>query len=446
MIQTLHIENFKSLRDVTLHLGDVNILVGTNASGKSNILDAFRVLQGIGYGFTVDEIFNGKTKSTANEVWSGIRGGNSYAAFQQHDTPSQVITFKVLIKLPERPQPLSYTFAIDTKQQTIVHEKLTSGNRFLFDASIFEGKKDSQILHTKIGFLNTVHSTVPRGSRTPQNPRGGRTPQNPRGRISSRTGLAAIILRDYESTRSVLHQITHTPQGNLDVRYVALCTEVLRSLQNIQHIDPIPSNLRQYSQTQEITRIGEQGENFAALVKALQHDEKTWQAYLSWLQQLSPTEIDEVKILEGALREPMFAIVEKGKLSPAPVLSDGTLRFAALAAALFQPSMPQMMTLEEIENGIHPTRLRLLIELFRRRTATLRKADNPLQLMLTTHSPLLLSWLQETEYKHVFICKRDEETGESYVRSLADLPEVQSIIENNGLGELFAEGWMESIL
>ena len=46
MIDRIVIENFKSLRRVELTLGRVNLLIGANASGKSNFLDALRVLQG----------------------------------------------------------------------------------------------------------------------------------------------------------------------------------------------------------------------------------------------------------------------------------------------------------------------------------------------------------------------------------------------------------------
>ena len=48
MIDRIVVENFKSLRRVDLKLGRMNLLIGANASGKSNFLDALRVLQGIG--------------------------------------------------------------------------------------------------------------------------------------------------------------------------------------------------------------------------------------------------------------------------------------------------------------------------------------------------------------------------------------------------------------
>ena len=77
MIDRIVIKNFKSLRRVALSLGRVNLFIGANASGKSNFLDALRVLQGIGNGFTINEILDGKPKSASNEAWDGIRGGSS---------------------------------------------------------------------------------------------------------------------------------------------------------------------------------------------------------------------------------------------------------------------------------------------------------------------------------------------------------------------------------
>ena len=82
MIDRIVIENFKSLRHVDLKLGRVNLLVGANGSGKSNVIDALRVLQGIGNGFTIGEILDGKPEDATNAKWEGIRGGSRYASFR----------------------------------------------------------------------------------------------------------------------------------------------------------------------------------------------------------------------------------------------------------------------------------------------------------------------------------------------------------------------------
>jgi energy-coupling factor transporter ATP-binding protein EcfA2 len=81
VIEQIAIKSFKSFKDVSLKLGPMNLFIGANASGKSNFFDALRVLQGIGYGFTLSEILDGKPKSATSEVWEGIRGGRGGTAF-----------------------------------------------------------------------------------------------------------------------------------------------------------------------------------------------------------------------------------------------------------------------------------------------------------------------------------------------------------------------------
>jgi predicted ATPase len=132
---------------------------------------------------------------------------------------------------------------------------------------------------------------------------------------------------------------------------------------------------------------------------------------------------------------------ERGSIYPAPILSDGTLRFAAIAAAFFQPDMPDVLTVEEIENGIHPSRVRLLVELLRSQSGRSGR-----QVMATTHSPVVLSWLKPSDYGTTFHCTRDDETGESHITPLSEVPMFQSVVQKQPIGELFAELWLENAL
>jgi hypothetical protein len=170
--------------------------------------------------------------------------------------------------------------------------------------------------------------------------------------------------------------------------------------------------------------MGERGENFAALVKSIQSDDELRPAYLSWLRQLTPMELDDVKVLKGALGEPLFALLSGEEVIPAPILSDGTLRFAAVAAAFFQLEMPDIILLEEIENGIHPSRLRLLLELLKSQT----RGAGP-QVFATTHSPVVLAWLAEEDYKTTFLCRRDEESGASIITPLSEVPHLIELVD-----------------
>lgn len=243
----------------------------------------------------------------------------------------------------------------------------------------------------------------------------------------------------FESSRPVLTQFAAGGAKGPEDGHANLAYEVSQALANMQGLDPLPGILRDYSQALSIQRMGERGENFAALVKTICQNKSTKDAYLSWLGLLRPEEIDDVGTLDGALGEPMFMLQEGGHRFPAPVLSDGTLRFAALAAAFFQPDRPHLLTIEEVENGIHASRLQLLLELLRSQAKATRT-----QVVATTHSATVLDWLQEEEYQTTFFCQRDEATGKSRIRALAKVPHFHAAAQKTPVSELFAEGWLET--
>jgi predicted ATPase len=86
----------------------------------------------------------------------------------------------------------------------------------------------------------------------------------------------------------------------------------------------------------------------------------------------------------------------------ARVVSDGTLRLLALLTALHDPRYRGLICLEEPENGVHPRRLNVLLE--KLRSLVTRPAEEevdptrPLaQMLLNSHSPVVLSALRSTE-------------------------------------------------
>ena len=384
MIDRIVIENFKSLRRVDLSLGRLNVFIGTNASGKSSFLDALRLLQGIGYGFTITEILDGKPRTATSEIWEGIRGGSSNASL--HGT--EEVTIVVYGTLDEEGRGgCRYAITFSPSAGHVIRESFGVGD-VSFDTPV-------------------------------------------------RSGTSAF---DHE--RSVVWQIA-SPTGlvgcSVHVRTSAI--KVVGLLRNIQRLDLSVTRLQQYSTVHHVRRLGEHGENFAALVRTICQDAKIKSAFLSWLQELRPEEVEDVGTLRGADGDSLFMLRENGREFSARALSEGTLRFAAMTAAFFQPDMPGIMTIEEIENGIHPSRLRLLLELLRSRAG-----HGETQVFSTTHSPTTLAWLQDADYRTTFVCKRDDETGESTIRPLIDVPRFKEVAEKCPPSELFAEGWLEAAL
>ena len=137
----------------------------------------------------------------------------------------------------------------------------------------------------------------------------------------------------------IIHSLSVGAVGDKDL--VALISRLMGQLTGLQFLELEPRILRRYGSAADIPRpMGSSGKNFASVVRGICADPKTKAAYLSWLQELRPREVDDVKTLSGAVGEPLFALSEGGQDFPAPVLSDGTLRFAALAASFFNIRRP----------------------------------------------------------------------------------------------------------
>ena len=58
----------------------------------------------------------------------------------------------------------------------------------------------------------------------------------------------------------------------------------------------------------------------------------------------------------------------------------------------------------------------------------------------------MLDWLAEEDYRTTFVCKRNEETGESRICALADVPCFTDVVKKKPVSELLSEGWLEAAL
>jgi ABC-type cobalamin/Fe3+-siderophores transport system ATPase subunit len=123
----------------------------------------------------------------------------------------------------------------------------------------------------------------------------------------------------------------------------------------------------------------------------------------------------------------------------AAVLSDGTLRALAIAAALFNSE--SLLIIEDIDDGIHPSRLGRMLELLRHHA----KQEN-ISVLVTTHNPALLDALPDSELRHVVACYRDPEQGDSRLIALGQLHEFPGLVAQGPLGQLVTEGILDSAL
>lgn len=446
-IKSMKIRRFKSIEHAELHFGGLNIFVGANASGKSNLFEAFRFLQGLAFGLTIDEIFHGKEQSSTNFRWEGIRGGSEEAVFRpliakrgtKNKKEENSFEIEVEVEKTSRLHGIirrfpdyiiesvaiyRYSILVNSDKCQIISERLQrikpEGKlQDLFSSSISYPNQMTIAVECDDDILTTLKEIA----------------------IEERYKTDKVLLKGVNKHISFLSLI-ELYKNDGDVNAFALFgpDDIRTTLNNFQDILPDTDILRDYSYSSKAERLGRRGENFASLVKTILKNKESKEAYIDWLRKLTPTEIDSVTILKGAVNDSMFAIKQNGKTQAAHVLSDGTLRFAALTAALFEPDAPTALFMEEVENGIHPSRLKLLLDLLESRTER-----GFSQLFVTTHSPVLLAWLKEEQYKHTFLCARDD-NGASRIQSIESIPHVAEVVRKRSLGELFSEEWLEFAL
>ena len=118
--------------------------------------------------------------------------------------------------------------------------------------------------------------------------------------------------------------------------------------------------------------------------------------------------------------------------------SDGTLRFLTIVAALLGPHPAKFYFLEELENGLHPTRLYLLMQLIEQETAKGRT-----QIVATTYSPALLRLLSPKSLETASGIYRPSESPEARIVRLLELPDARRIFAEQDLACLLESGWLE---
>ncbi|MEK3761576.1 AAA family ATPase [Paenibacillus sp. FSL P4-0338] len=143
----------------------------------------------------------------------------------------------------------------------------------------------------------------------------------------------------------------------------------------------------------------------------------------------------DIGFIETSIGDVMFCLKEKygerSEFVEAKRLSDGTLRYVAILAALITEDPDTMIVIEEVDNGIHPSRMKSLIQTISRLTKE-RKID----VIITTHNPTLLNALSKEELFGVVLCYRDPDNGSSKFYSLPDMESLPVLLSKGNLGDL----------
>lgn len=326
MITKLRLKNWKSFKDSTLYIDPLTVLIGVNASGKSNVLDAFDFLKKL---YTPSYSF-------ADAV-NDIRGGKDW-----------------IIRRGES----------DCGLEVFVNE---DDNEYFAEFKIFKTKD----------------------------------------------GLQYSISKNFEKIIS-------------------------KNIQNLFVFNPIPEKMRGYSPVS--SELKPDGSNIAGVIAALNPEEKEkLEAELTkYVSPLPEKDIKKIQAVTVGLNnsDAMLYCFEEwnpDKAIDARGMSDGTLRFAAIVVALLTAKPHSLLVIEEIDNGLHPSRAKELVKVLKE-ISIKRNVD----VLCTTHNPTLINELGGEMIPFINYVKRDAE-GNSVIELLEEKDNLAKLMASSSIGDLMTE-------
>jgi len=410
-----YFKSFKNFSDAQLNLfKSVTLMIGKNGSGKSNAIEAVELLAQIAHGRPLHEIVDvGRANGGMFEIRGGLPGCLSYQA--EISTPSGEfeLGFEAAFIFDGESQNVNYSVTIGLPDVRIHKEKLIVGSRVIFDATV--GKSTD--------ILNVTYDNFQRGGNKP-------VTQLPADRSVLSRYEAFVGLEGKKSIQQDALKVVRALEGHLNAAFV---------------FDPTPRLMREYERMGQIV-LQKNGANLSSVLHSLKKGSEEKQAtlgrILDLIRQLPEEPFKDFDFVETRARDVLLGLKrEDSTMTDARSLSDGTLRALAILTALETVPENSRIVIEEIDNGIHPSRIKILVDSVWE-CSTRRK----LNVLVTTHNPATLDSLSADQLQSVVLCYLDTESHASKLIPLTELPRVESLLEQGRLGDLVTRRVVEKYL
>jgi predicted ATPase len=377
MLKTLAVANYRSLHGLIMPLGNLNVVTGANGSGKSNLYRALRLLAETAQGGVAAAL--AKEGGLSSALWAGpetisraarkgeqvIQGGPRKDVIQLRlGFAGDDFGYAIDLGLPQR---TSSAFAHDPeiKRECIWAAPLYRPASLLVDrhgamVRVRAGKGNWDVVSQHLARYDSMLTQLADPVRTPEV-------------LTLREQIRSWRFYDHFRTDADAParrpQIgTHTPVMHHDGHDLAAALQTIREIGDAQALDDAISDA------------------FPGATLNVNHNNGRF----------------EIEIQQHGLLRPLAA----GELS------DGTLRYLLLTAALLSPRAPELMVLNEPETSLHPDLLPALARL-------IAKASEASQLWVVSHAPGLVREL--TYQRGCNAIMLDKNLGETTIADQAPL-------------------------
>jgi len=366
-IQSIKLTNFLSYGSSSdeTKLKPLNVLIGPNLSGKSNLIEALSIL-------------HSAPKDLAEPIREG--GGIGEWIWKGGNNKNPITEIAVVLSNPIGTLSLRYGLSF-----TVVAQRLELTDEFL------EDKDKRNIREDDVYFYYRYDKGKPTLNVRDINP------------SSASDGFKSIPRHlkreDLDLEQSVLSQ-RKDPDQYPELTYVGnqfskIC--LFREWNSGRYTAP------RLPQKPDLPQdfLSESGNNLALVLNSLEHKSDTKKILIDRLRQFNSNINDFTISIKGGTVQ--LFLHEKGLREPIPAtrLSDGTLRYLCLLSILCHPTPPPVIGIEEPELSLHPDAIKIVAEL-------LKEASQRTQLIVTTHSDSLVSDLSDSP-DSVIVCEREQD-------------------------------------
>ncbi|CAM4020566.1 ATP-binding protein [Cohnella lubricantis] len=414
MLKEIRYVDWKSFKRSTLYIDPLTILIGTNASGKSNALDGLVFLKGLSQGKDLQSALMGESTILLDSKINAVRGGVEWAARK----PGTVFSLETLISINE-----NFDYEYKIKVRTEPHVELMSESLVLV-----EYKKRSE-KRTELFSATVEQDDSPSVLVTLYNGQKGRPKK-----------------RNFRRNVSILSQMRNQELKDEVIKGIET---VISTQENVFILDPVPALMRDYTSLSNI--LASNAHNIAGVIAAYPDSEqreleKQLSGYVTRLpegdiRRVWAESVGRFKNDAMLYCEEKWSTGSEELIMDAKGMSDGTLRFLGILTALLTRPQNTLIVIEEIDNGLHPSRAQLLLKMLKE-IGMERKID----ILMTTHNPALMDALGPEMVPFVITAHRSSETGESKLTLLEDIENLPKLLAVGPIGKIVTSGRLEEVL
>ncbi|MFH1860553.1 MAG: AAA family ATPase [bacterium] len=397
-IKKIRISNFKSFNDLEIELGNFNILIGANASGKSNFIQIFRFLQDIAnHGLENAISMQGGVEYFRNVSIGSSENFSLEVVFDDIDNNEMVKCMKGKegrFDIQGRTYELIYNLDIKFSEGNSGFE--ICNDRIIEKCKFFELEKE-------IGQGEIILSNI-----------NGNVQQEFKNLPAEIDNYPPSFIKELPSEGSLIQA-----QNS----YL-----LWRIINNISIYDFAPKLIRESAPIIGKAELEENGSNLALVLKNVIEDKERKRKISNLINYLLPfvEDLETEKFADKSLLFKLRESYSKDQYLPSFLLSDGTINITAIIIALYFEKK-SLAIIEEPERNIHPYLISKVVEMMKE--VSLKK-----QIIVTTHNPEIV---KHADLKDILLISRDKE-GFSVISKPAEKEEVKIFLENEiGINDLY---------